>query len=180
MIERFVEDYSEKGYQAAYHLCGNVEEAKELVQEAFVKLIRTWERYDSRQPLENWFLTILRNIYFDGLKKYERRCGVSLDAPVPGLDRTESFADCLKDETELPLLERLERQEEAQLVQRALKALTPEHRAILTMIDLQGLDYDKVAAVVDCPLGTVRSRLSRARAALKRELLAQDTGVIKP
>ncbi|MDE2040524.1 MAG: sigma-70 family RNA polymerase sigma factor [Elusimicrobia bacterium] len=179
MIERFVRDYSDKAYQAAYHLCGDVEQAKELVQEAFVKLMRTWERYDQEQPLENWFLTIMRNIHVDGLRRCERRRSVSLDAPVPWLEEGSSFADCLQDSALPPLLERLERQEEGRLVRQALARLSPEHRSVMTLVDLEGLDYGRVAEVLDCPVGTVRSRLSRARAALKREVLALDAAGVK-
>ena len=179
MIERFVEQYADKGYQFAFHLCGNPEDAKELVQEAFVRVIAKWETYNSEQPLENWFLSILRNLYFDGLRRYERRRAVSLDAPVPDHEG-ESFADLLVDTREEGLLGRLERQEASCQVQRALAALSPEHRAILTLIDVDGLGYEQVTEVLDCPLGTVRSRISRARDALKRALLTQGEEVLEP
>ena len=178
-MERIIEQYSERGFQFAYHLCGNAEEAKELGQEAFVRLISRWQTYDETQPVENWFLTILRNVYFDSVRRYERRHGVSLDAVLADPDG-ESFADRIADKNEEPLLRRLERQETADAVRRALAALTPEHRAILTLCDMQGLSYEKLTSVMDCPLGTVRSRLNRARAAFKKALLAQDQEVSKP
>ena len=178
MIERFVEDYADRGFQFALHLCGNVEEAKELVQEAFVRAIDKWETYDSTQPLENWFLTILRNLYFDGLRRYERRHGLSLDAPHP--DSGRAFSEVLADRAEEPLLVRLERQEASEAVLAALERLSPEHRAVLTLGDMEGLGYEELASVLDCPLGTVRSRLFRARAAFKKALLSQGEGVIEP
>lgn len=177
MIERFIEQYSERAFQVAFHLCGNAEDAKELVQEGFLRLIKGWQRYDQSQPLENWYLTILRNLYYDNLKRYERRHGVSLDAPI-GETGSESFAEVLADGAEMPLLERLERKETADEVQRAMRTLTEEHRAILTLGDLEGLGYEQLASVLDCPLGTVRSRMNRARAALKKALLKQDQEVM--
>jgi len=176
-IEAFVETYAEKGYQFAYRLCGNAEDAKELVQEAFVRLMAKWESYDDDQPLDNWFLSIVRNLYFDGLRRYERRNGVPLDAPVPDLASGESFAEILADREEEPLLSRLERQEAVDTVRRALASLSAEHRAILTMVDVDGLGYEEAAEVLDCPLGTIRSRISRARAAFKKALLAEGRGV---
>ncbi len=178
-IEAFVERYADKGYQVAYHLCGNAEDAKELVQEAFVRVLAKWESYDSEQPLENWFLSILKNLYFDGLRRYERRNTVPLDAPVPELSTGESFADVLADHGETPLLERLERREAADSVQRALSSLTAEHRGILTLVDVEGLGYEEAAEVLDCPLGTIRSRVSRARIAFRKALLAQGEGVME-
>ena len=65
-LERFVREYADQGFQFAVRLCGNTEEAKELVQEAFYRVLRHWESYDPAQSLENWFLTILRNVYYDG------------------------------------------------------------------------------------------------------------------
>ena len=81
-MERFVADYSERGFQFACGLCGNSEEAKELVQEAFCRVFRSWDRYDQSQPLDSWFLTILRNVYVDSVKRHERRFGVRLDAAL--------------------------------------------------------------------------------------------------
>lgn len=176
-IEAFVEQFADKGYQFAYHLCGNPEDAKELVQEAFVRLMAKWESYDHEQPLENWFLSILRNVYFDGLRRYERRNAVPLDVPVPELSSGETFADVIADANEEPLLSRLERREAQETVQRALACLSREHRAILTMVDAEGLGYEEAAEVLDCPLGTIRSRISRARLAFKKALLAQAEGV---
>lgn len=180
MIERFIEEYSEQAFKVAYHLSGDVEEAKELVQDAFVKLIGHWEQYDREQPLENYFLTILRNLYFDGQKRYERRHTVSLDVPAGESEDSLSFAEALPDEAELQALERLEKQEDSQLVLAALKDLSRKQRAIVTLCDIQGLTYEQAAEVIDCPLNTVRSRLFRARAALKKALLArQGQGVME-
>ena len=178
MLERFIEDYAEKGYQVAFRLCGNAEEAKELAQEAFTKLITTWEHYDAAQPLENWFLTILRNLYYDGVRRYDRRHCVPLDAPIG--DDGPSFADVLMDHGEEPLLRSLERRESAAAVREALKALSAEHRAILTLGDMEGLAYEELAGALGCPLGTVRSRLFRARAAFKKALLMQGKEVLDP
>jgi RNA polymerase sigma-70 factor (ECF subfamily) len=172
MIERFVEDYADKAFVFAYSLCGNAEEAKELVQESFYRLIKGWEQYDQAQPLENWYLTILRNLYFDSQKRYERHHQVSLDVPAGG-PQAMDYAESLPDEAELTIVERLEKLEDTRAVQRALASLSREHRAILTMTDLQGMTYERAAEVLDCPLGTIRSRMNRARRALKKALVAE-------
>ena len=65
-LERFIREYAERAFQFAFRLCGNAEQAKELTQEAFFRLIRKWDQYDPSQPLEGWFLTVLRNVYYDG------------------------------------------------------------------------------------------------------------------
>ena len=171
-LARFIAEYAEKGYQFAYGLCGSPEEAKELLQEAFYRLVRKRAQYDPGQSMDNWFMAILRNVYVDSVKRYERRQGVSLDVLVPGgPEEGLSFADVLPDDREEAALDRLARQDDVGLVRLAMECLSTGHKAILTLCDLQGLKYEEVAQVLDCPLGTVRSRMNRARAALKKAIL---------
>lgn len=171
-LERFIEEYADKAYAVAFRLCGSEEEARELSQEAFLKLIRKWDGYDPAQPPENWFLVLLRNTYFDALRKKQKRYCLSLDAPGDlGLDGSP-LADIVAD-GEASLEERLERRLTAKLVREAMRDLVPQHRALLTMIDLQGLRYVDAAAALDCPLNTVRVAVSRAREKLRLALIAR-------
>ena len=180
MIEKFIRDYAQRGYDFACRLSGNSEEARELVQESFYRVIRNWDQYDPSQPLENWFFTILRNLYYDGLRRYERRQGVSLDAPLNCAEGGGlTFADTVADDRDEELLDRLTREETAEEVRAALGRLSAEYRAVLTMVDAQGLSYEEVATVLDCPVGTVRSRLSRARGAFRRALIERGCEVVK-
>ena len=171
-LERFVAEYSERGYQFAYSLCGNGEEAKELVQESFCRVFRNWGQYDRAQSMEGWFLGILRNVYVDSVRRYERRCGVSLDAVLdPGREESASLAESLADSREEAVLDRLSRESLGEQVRAALDSLRAEYRAVLTLCDMEGMGYEDIAEVLGCPLGTVRSRINRARAALKKVLL---------
>ena len=165
MIERFIEQYGDRGYQFALHLCGDPEEAKELVQEAFFRLISKADSYDESLPFENWFVRVLRNLYFDGIKRAERRRGLPLDAPCDAEGST--FADALPDGG-LPLLEQLEQDQFGSRVNDAFDAVPPEQRAVLALADVQGLGQEEIASALDCPIGTVKSRLYRAREAFRR------------
>lgn len=179
MLERFIEEYSEKGYQFAYHLCGREDEAKELVQEAFVRVLRQWERCDRSQSQENWFLTILRNLYYDSVKRYERRNAVSWDAPLGcGKHEGRTLAELVADGRDEAMLDRLERQEASAEVRAVLDCLAAEHKAVLVLCDMQALSYEEIAEVLDCPVGTVRSRLYRARAAFRRALAGKSGEVV--
>lgn len=171
MLERLIEDYADRAYQFAYHLCGNVDEAQDVVQEAFLKAIRGWEAFDESQDFWNWFLAILRNIHCDRRRRYERRNCVSLDVPIEGGgEEAETFADTLADGDAGCLLERLTREQGQQEVRDAFDSLGEEARAVLTLCDIQGLSYEEIAEVLAVPVGTVRSRLARARGFLRREL----------
>jgi len=170
--DALIDANANKAYCFAMGLCGNEEDAKELVQEAFAKAMDRIGTHDSSQPFEAWFLTILKHLYLDGMKRHEKRFGQSLEQPLSETGLT--VADGIADSREMSLLERLERQESAKLVRRAMRVLTPDARAVLLMIDLEGLSYEQTAAVMGCPLNTLRSRIVRARAALKERLLALE------
>ncbi|MDD5305256.1 MAG: RNA polymerase sigma factor [Elusimicrobia bacterium] len=170
--EALIDANANKAYCFAMGLCGNEDDAKELVQEAFAKAMDRIGTHDPAMPFEAWFLTVLKHLYLDGTKKYEKRHGQSLDMPINESGLT--VADGIADDREMSLLERLERQENTKLVRRAMRALTPDARAVLLMIDLEGLGYEQAAAVMGCPLNTLRSRIVRARAALKERLLALE------
>ncbi|MDE2490049.1 MAG: sigma-70 family RNA polymerase sigma factor [Elusimicrobia bacterium] len=171
-LERFVDEYADHAYAFALSLCGNEPDARELVQEAFVRIFDKADLYDESQPLSSWFLTILKNLFRDGTRRCERRLKLSLDAPI-GRDGL-TVADAAADPREEAVLDRLEREESSALVRRALSELPPAARAVLTMVDAEGLGYEDAARVLGCPLGTVRSRLNRARALLRGRLLAQE------
>lgn len=179
MLERFIEDYAERAYQFAYRLCGNSEEAKELTQAAFFKIIQKWDKYDPSQPLENWFLRILRNVYYDSLDKSASRPSLSFDAPVAGRDsETLTYAEVLADERDEEFLTTLERRETAEQVRGLIDSLLPDHKAVLTLCDIQGMSYEEIAEVLGCSEGAVRSKIWRARAALKEKLLEKPEEVV--
>ncbi|MFA5139302.1 MAG: RNA polymerase sigma factor [Elusimicrobiota bacterium] len=168
-FEAFLQEYGDRAYQFAYKLCGNPDEAKDLVQEAFFHLLRRREDYDASQGMEGWFFTTLKHVFLDARKRFERRNFVSLDEKVECAEDDATYADLLPDE-ERAALDRLESEESASIVREALQAMSGEHRVILTLCDMQGMSYEEIAKVLDVPPGTVRSRISRARIALRRRL----------
>jgi RNA polymerase sigma-70 factor (ECF subfamily) len=168
-LEKFVDDYGDHAYSFALSLCGNEPDARELVQEAFVKILDQADRYDCSRSLESWYMTVLKNLFLDSRRQWERRRGISLDAEIG--EEGLTVADAVADAREVGLLERLEKRESAGQVRKALAGLEPAARAILTLVDVQGVSYEQAAKVLDCPLGTVRSRVSRARDSLRRRLL---------
>lgn len=167
-LDRFVEDYADKAYSFALGLSDDEHVAQDLVQEAFVKVFDHADRLDTSKGLDQWFLTVMKRIYLDGAKRMDNRPKVDFDCPIGnGL----TVADALPDEREEALTARLERTETKALVRRGMRRLSPEHRAILLMIDLNGGRYEDAASIMGLPLNTVRSRIVRARAALRDVML---------
>lgn len=114
--------------------------AEDVVQETFLRAWRYWESYRGSSNRQAWLITICRNVAFDALRR--RRPETSFDN-----------VDHLRGDNDRGWVELTD----------SLLALSIEHREVLTLIDLLGYDYDTAAEILDCPVGTVRSRLSRAR-----------------
>ena len=135
---------------------------EDLAQETFLKALRALPSFDPAGPatLSTWILTIATRLAIDALRREKRWA-------------TEEEVE----RADLGAVERLEQRELAAHVEAALGTITPEGRAILILRAHDDLDYPEIAAALDLELGTVKSRLSRARAALKRALSARGIEV---
>lgn len=147
----------------AQRLAGNSEDAKELVQQASYQALRHWRTYDPVRSFSNWYLTIVRNLFLDSRKA--RAGGVSLSEPLADDDRC--LVEILADGT-TGILGQLERKELAEAIRNAIKGLSAKYRAVVRLCDLQDVPYEEAARRLGVPTGTVRSRLFRAHAYLRR------------
>jgi RNA polymerase sigma-70 factor (ECF subfamily) len=163
-LASFIQSGSKKATAYAYRLSGNWEEAAELVQEATFRMVCAWDSYDQAKPLETWFLTILRNLFYDSQKRSMRK---NLSINCPAGEEGEEYSELLPGPKENPTAD-LEREETREAVQTILGRLTPRHRRILRCCDMQGMDYEQAGRALGLPKNTVGSQLSRARQAFKR------------
>lgn len=150
----------------AFGLTRNTDDAEDLAQETYRKVARQWLRYDRRRALRSWCFTVLKNLYLDGRRRYAARNVVSLDRPTfdggPSLDaRIPDSRDNAQ--------ESLERRETIKTVQWTLKRMSVANRVALTLCYMDGMTYEKAARIIGVPLGTLRSRLHRARLAFRRQ-----------
>lgn len=145
-------------HRFAARLCGNADRAADLVQEALLRAFRARERYDGRQPIAPWLLTIVRNACWDELRAAGRR-------PESPLQDDDLTADADPD-----ALSRVLVTEKVLRLEEHLAALPAEFREVLLLVVLEGLTYDEAAVVIGAPVGTVRSRLFRGRAQLAARL----------
>jgi RNA polymerase sigma-70 factor, ECF subfamily len=169
ILEKFIQDYGERAFRFALKLSGNAEEARDLVQETSLRVLLAWDRYDYSRPLRGWFFSILWNAFLDSKKRARQRRWVALDAPVDGVDGA-CYGDILSDD-DGDVLQGFENLEEARRVRRALRRLSAELRAVINLCDMNGLKYEDTARKLGVPVGTVRSRLFRARRALRNQSL---------
>jgi RNA polymerase sigma-70 factor (ECF subfamily) len=161
--------YETKVYNLAYRLLGDAEEAYDIAQETFLRVYRALPRFRGGSTLHTWIHRIVVNLCLDEMKKRRRRPQLVQESPPEEEESHESLIDRIPDETADP--EELTLSRERQLIVRqAIASLPPHHRAVIVLYDLEGLAYNEVADVLKINIGTVKSRLNRARLALKEKL----------
>ncbi len=153
-FDRLVAAHEDRIYHAAYRITGNADDARDAAQETFLKAFRALPRYRHKAAFSTWLHRIAVNAALDLVR---RRPQVP---PVP-LEDVALPAPVGNPEPEA------ERSELQRRVHQALRRLATDHRVIIVLRDLQGLAYEEIADVLRIPVGTVRSRLSRARDALR-------------
>ncbi|HEX9189355.1 MAG TPA: sigma-70 family RNA polymerase sigma factor [Vicinamibacteria bacterium] len=157
--------HTRRVFGLAYRFTGRVDEAEDLTQEVFVKVYQTLGRYrESDGPFGGWLMAVARNhaIDHDRRRKQERL----RRSDDPGALETMPSRD------EHPIAG-LEREERSRLVHRGLAALPADLRLPLILCDLQGRPYEEIASELGIPLGTVKSRINRARLELAKRLLGR-------
>jgi RNA polymerase sigma-70 factor (ECF subfamily) len=147
----------------AFRLSRNAAEAEDLVQDAFTRALAAADQFRPGSNLRSWLFRILRNLYIDDRRR-ARRAPLSADGEAPEAP-ADAAAELLRGDIELDCLRRLI----AEQIESALFALSDEARTVI-LLDLEGFSEPEVAEVMGCAPGTVKSRLARARAALRVQL----------
>jgi RNA polymerase sigma-70 factor (ECF subfamily) len=166
VLGSFIEEQREWLLAIATGLCRNTDEAQDLVQETFRRVWKNWKRYDHDRPLQAWALVILRNTFLDSRKCCARKRVVSLD----GLRDQQKFPrwpEPASSEPDLMLVQ--ERSEEESVIRKAMRRLLRKHTEVLVLRDFRRQKYEEIAESLRLPVGTVRSRLNRARENLRKE-----------
>ncbi len=137
-----------------------------MTQETFLNALKSLKGYRGGAAFYTWLYRIAVNCCMSGRRKLSAR---PRQAPAPEGYASPRFRNDPKDPRPGPDSEALSREREA-AVQAAITSLSPEHRLVIVLHDIQGNEYDKVARILRCPRGTVKSRLHRARMALREKL----------
>jgi len=166
-------DLSDQVYRVARHLAGSREDAEELMQEAYVRAFRSWQSFTPGTNLRAWLLRILTNLNIDRGRRKQR-------APqMTSLDEKGDYYlyDKLEEAEGRPLDEErvIEKLSQDSIVE-ALTQVPHDFRDVLVLVDIGDFSYADTAQILDIPVGTVMSRLHRARRILKRELAEEAVG----
>ncbi len=165
-FNELVRRYQDVLYNVAYRVLGNAQDAADAAQDAFLSAYQGMGRFRGGS-FKSWLLRIVTNASYDILRRAKRHPTASLDEGEE-IDWHEGLADPGEPPEALA-----ERRDLSRRVQRALAMLPPKQRVVIALVDLQGLPYAEVARVLRVPVGTVRSRLSRGRRAVRDQMLQQ-------
>lgn len=168
-FNQLVMAYQGTAYNVAYRVIGNGDAAADACQEAFLKAYQAIKQYRGGS-FKSWLLRIVTNACYDQLRYKSRRPATSLeDMTENSDDHSEKLIDGEERPEELVL-----RGELNEVIQHGINHLPEDQRVVLVLSDVQGFSYQEIAEIVDQPLGTVKSRLSRGRQRLRDFLLAQQ------
>lgn len=175
-IGELVRAYQRRIYSVCLRMVRNPDDASDLTQDVLVKLIENLGSYNGQSKLSTWVIRVAMNCCLSHLRKQKVRThkplgtpsGVWSDSPVTPEERAIGPR---AEEPSPP--ESVEHSQKRSAVLQALDGLEVEARAILVLRDLHDLDYQQLAEVLEVPLGTVKSRLFRARASLRQAIEAQ-------
>ncbi len=169
-FNELVRAYQNLAYQTAYRLLGDGEAAADATQEAFISAYKNLGSFRGGS-FRYWLMRIVTNCCYDLLRFRQRRPTTSLDVLASEPDDGHSFLH--KQYTEAPE-EFAERRELGETIQRGLQMLSVDQRLTLVLSDIDGFSYQEIADLTGANMGTVKSRLARARAQLREFLLAQE------
>lgn len=157
--ELLVKEYEKNVYNLALRMTGNSEDAYDMSQEAFIKAYNSLSSFRGDSKFSVWLYRIVSNVCLDFLRSRNRKATVSLSVEN---DEGEEVELDIADENSSPQA-LLDRSLTRDAVRRGLQALPPDHREILLLREIQGLSYDEIAETLDLEVGTVKSRIFRAR-----------------
>ncbi|MBV9439613.1 MAG: sigma-70 family RNA polymerase sigma factor [Candidatus Eremiobacteraeota bacterium] len=164
-LEQAMEQYGKATFNFAYRLTGNEADARDLTQDAFIRVYRAWRSFQPGTSFLSWIYRIVTNLYRDELRRRKGR----FQEEIPEDNAPQQYAG------QRPLaVDPIEEYMSGQLgepLAKALAGLSPEQRQVVVLADIEEYSYQEIADIMGCSIGTVRSRLHRARALLRRLVL---------
>ncbi len=164
--------YLDRIVNTCWRICGHREDAQDLAQEAFLHALQGLATFQGRSGFYTWLFRIAVNLSIAHRRKQARRPRLALQGQEPGWDQDHQAAKLVgrpSGRTPLPV-EALQAKEAQRILLAALEQLDPEQRAMVVLRDIEDLDYQQIAEVLEVPIGTVKSRLHRARLELRARL----------
>lgn len=166
-FDRLIRRYEKRVFTFAYRLCGNADDAADIAADTFVRVYNSLKSFRGDSSFATWLFRVVTNIHLDHRKRARSRPHTSLDDPIAGDDAasTREVPDSSPGPQEL-----VEEMDRTRIIQQAILSLPEFQRAIVLLYHVDGRSYEEIAETFDLPIGTVKSRLNRARLALRSKL----------
>ena len=168
-LEQLVLKYQNRIYNVILKICADPDDAAELTQETFVKVIENLNKFEGRSGFYTWTFRIAVNLTLNYCQRNSKLAFRSLDAEQQQDDDQvkQVLKDFLSDDSSPDPAAEVQSKELYRIAARALMGLDEAHRAVIVLRDIEGMSYARIAEVLNIELGTVRSRLSRARSKMR-------------
>lgn len=163
-FNRLVLAYQDLIFGHAFRMIGDTHAADDATQEAFISAFRKIHQYRGGS-FRGWLIRIVTNACYDELRRKKRRSTLPLD-PMTENEESDGEMPWMIDPGERPE-DAIQRKELGNAIQHCLGELTPEFRAVVILVDIQGFDYQEASFAIHAPIGTIKSRLARARLSLR-------------
>ena len=167
-FEELLVYYQDRVFSHCLRLTANSDDAQDLAQEVFIRAYRSIKSFRGEADFGTWLHRITVNSWINSQRKNKKLVFFSLDEPVNTPD-----GEVLREmaASEDSPLEAMERQELSAAVRTALDRLAPEYRTVLVLREMEGYSYEEIAQILDCSPGTVKSRISRGRRDIRKEII---------
>ena len=153
-------------YNYALRMTGSADDAKDLVQETFLKAFRFWDKYEKGTNIRAWLFRIMKNSYINRYRKETKEPDTVDYAEIQNFYNTIRSESSDQNDLQEKIFDGLLEDD----VARAIESLPEDFRTVVILSDIEGLSYEEIAEFVDCPVGTVRSRLNRGSKMLRVNL----------
>lgn len=166
-FDTLIRAYEKRVYNLAYRLCGHYDEANDIAVDAFLRVYQALRLFRGEANFSTWLFRIVTNVYLDRRKRMRNKQHLSLEEYIE-LEEN-SVARQVEDTAPTPAMA-AEARERRDLLQAAIASLPDYQRTMIVLYHTEGMSYEEIAQVLSLPIGTVKSRLNRARLLLREKL----------
>lgn len=166
-FEELILQHEKMVYNVALRMMNHSEDAKDISQEVFIKAYRNISNFDERSTFSTWIYRITTNTCIDEMRKRKGKQTFSLDNEFEG--EKSNWKREVADDADTPEKSILKKEEKNEILM-AMEGVSEEYKMVFILRDIQGLSYEEISDILDLTLGTVKSRISRARKNIKEEI----------
>lgn len=166
-FEQLIFDYQKKAYNIALRIMSNQEDAKDMCQEAFIRIFKSIEGFKEQSSFSTWMYRIVTNVCLDEIRKRKKSETISLDGTYETENGEIHFETASDEDTPEKAYVRTEKK---RLILKSINELSEEYKTAIVLRDIQGFSYEEIANILCCSIGTVKSRINRGRNILKNKL----------